>query len=80
MWCDIAETGAVMRLTFRASAGSREFAEVTAYRDLCGLVNVVIDGRPMPALDGAQTLMQRAMAIVGFRWPDFPAPGPTSDP
>jgi hypothetical protein len=33
----------------------------------------------MPALDGAQTLIQRVLAIVGFRWPDFPAPGPASD-
>jgi hypothetical protein len=80
MWCDLRGSGPVMRLTFRASAGSRERAVVTAYQELCQLVNVVIDGKPMPPLDGAQNLIQRVMAIVGFRWPDFPAPGPTSDP
>ncbi len=81
MWCDIALPpggGPAMRLTFRASAGSRELAMVTAYQELCQLVNVVIDGKTMPSLDGAQTLIQRVMAIAGFRWPDFPAPGPTA--
>jgi hypothetical protein len=80
MWCDIRLPpggGPAMRLTFRASAGSRELAVVTAYEELCQLVGVVTGGKTMPSLDGAQTLIQRVMAIVGIRWPDFPAPGPT---
>jgi hypothetical protein len=78
MWCDLAQEGPVMRLTFRASAGSRPLAVVTAYQELCQLVLVVIDGKTMPSLDNAQTLIQRVMAIAGFRWPGFPAPGPTA--
>jgi hypothetical protein len=82
MWCDILLPlggGPAMRLTFRTSAG-RELAVVTAYQEECQLVDVVTGGRTMPALDGAQTLIQRAMAIAGIAWPDFPATGPTATP
>ena len=78
-WCDIRiPPGGIpaMRLTFRTSAGSRELAIVTASQ--CQLVNVVIDGKTMPSLYGTQTLIQQVMAIAGVRWPDFPAPGPTT--
>jgi len=80
-WCDIALPaggGPAMRLTFRASAGGREIAVVTAYQERCQLVDVVSDGRTMPSLDGAQTLIQHVLTIAGLRWPDFPAPGPTA--
>jgi hypothetical protein len=78
-WCDsLVPPGGLpaIRLTFRASAGSRELAIVTASR--CQLVGVVIDGKTMPALFGAQTLIQKVMAVAGVHWPDFPAPGPTT--
>lgn len=81
MWCDLnlpPGGGAALRLTFRVSAGSRQLAVVTAYQELCQLVDVVTGGKAMPSLDGAQTLIQRVMAIAGIRWPDFPAPGPTA--
>ena len=83
MWCDIAlrpGSGPAMRLVFRATAGSRKLAVVTAYQELCQLVNVVAGGKTMPSLDGAQSLIQQVMAIAGVRWPDFPAPGPTTTP
>jgi hypothetical protein len=84
MWCDInvPAGGGVpaMQLTFRASAGSRGLAVVTASQGMCGLVSVVTGGKTMPALDGAQALIQRVMAIAGIDWPDFPAPGPTTGP
>jgi hypothetical protein len=82
MWCDILlplDGGPAMRLTFRTSAG-RALAVVTAYQEECQLVDVVTGGKTMPALAGAQTLIQRAMAIAGIAWPDFPAPGPTATP
>jgi len=81
MWCDInlpPGGGPAIRLTFRASAGGPELAIVTAYQDWCQLVRVVIDGKSMPSLNGAQTVIQQAMAIAGVRWADFPAPGPTA--
>jgi hypothetical protein len=81
MWCDIdlpPGGGPAMRLTFRTSAGSRELAVVTAYQELCQLVHVVIGGKTTLSLKGAQTLIQKVMAIAGVRWPDFPAPGPTT--
>jgi hypothetical protein len=83
MWCDIALPrggGPAWRLAFRASAGGRELAVVTAYQELCQLVNVVTGGKTMPSLDGAQTLIQQVMAIAGVRWTAFPAPGPTMTP
>jgi len=69
-----------MRLTFRASAAGPVVAMVTAYQELCPLVQFVTGRKTMPPLDGAETLLQRVMAIAGFRWPDFPAPGPTATP
>ncbi|HEX6518444.1 MAG TPA: hypothetical protein VF070_00305 [Streptosporangiaceae bacterium] len=66
-----------MLLTFRVGTGSPPLAVVTAYQELCGQVNLVIEGKTMPPLTGADALIQRVMAIVGFRWPDYPAPGPT---
>lgn len=83
MWCDIdvstsGSGGRALRLTFRAGAGTRALAVVTAYQDPCPLVDVVIDGKTMPSLNGAQTLIQRVMAIAGYRWPGFAVPGPTA--
>jgi hypothetical protein len=70
--------GPGMRLTFRATATGPVLAVVTAYKELCPLVQVVTGGKTMPPLDGAETLFQRVMAIAGFHWRDFPAPGPTA--
>jgi hypothetical protein len=72
--------GPGMRLTFRATATSPALAVVTAYQELCPVVQVVTGGKNMPVLDGAETLFQRVMAIAGFHWKDFPAPGPTATP
>ena len=70
--------GPGMRLTFRATATGPVLAVVTAYRELCPVVQVVVGGKKMPLLEGAGTLFQQVMTIAGFRWPDFPAPGPTA--
>jgi hypothetical protein len=81
MWCDIMYvpgSNPAMQLTFRASTGSPALAVVTAYPERCSLVSVVIGGKTMPNLKGAYTLPQRIMIIAGFRWPDFPEPGPTA--
>jgi hypothetical protein len=72
--------GPGMRLTFRVAAAGPVLAVVTAYQELCPVVQVVTGGKRMPLLDGAETLFQRVMAIAGFRWADFPAPGPTATP
>jgi hypothetical protein len=83
MWCDLAlRPGGdpAMQLTFRASAGGPELAVVTADQELCSLVNVAAGGKTMPALDGANTLIQQVMAIDGTRWPDFPAPAAATPP
>jgi hypothetical protein len=71
--------GTGMVLTFRATAGGPALAVVTAYQELCPEVHVTVRGETMPVLAGAGTLFQRVMAIAGFRWPDFPVPGPTAD-
>jgi hypothetical protein len=83
MWCDIlvpasGSGGEALRLTFRAGAGSRALAVVTAVQDPCPVVEIVIDGKTMPSLNGAQTLIQRVMAIAGYRWPGLAAPSPTA--
>ncbi len=70
--------GPGMQLTFRASAAGPALAVVTAYQELCPEVSLVIGGKQMPPLDGAETLFQRVMVIAGFHWTDFPAPGPTA--
>jgi hypothetical protein len=70
--------GPGMRLTFRAISTGPVLAEVTAHQELCPVVSLVIGGKTMPLLDGAETLFQRVMAIAGFHWNDFPAPGPTT--
>jgi hypothetical protein len=72
--------GPGMQLTFRASAAGPALAVVTAHQELCPVVSLVIGGRQMPPLDGAETLFSRVMAIAGFHWTDFPAPtpGPTA--
>jgi len=70
--------GPGMQLTFRATAGGPALAVVTAHQQLCPEVSLVIGGKRMPELDGANTLFQRVMAIAGFHWADFPAPGPTT--
>jgi hypothetical protein len=70
--------GPGMQLTFRASATGPALAVVTAYQELCPEVSLVIGGKQMPPLDGAETLFQRVMVIAGFHWTDFPAPGPTA--
>lgn len=78
MWCDLALPpggGPRMQLTFRGSAG---VTVVTAYQDMCGQVNAVTDGKTMPDLTGASTLIQQVMTIAGFHWSDYPAPGPTA--
>jgi hypothetical protein len=72
------ETGVGMQLTFRATATGPVLAVVTAHQELCPVVSLVIGGKTMPLLDGAETLFQRVMAIAGFHWTDFPAPGPTT--
>ena len=66
--------GPGMQLTFRATAGGPALAVVTAHQQLCPEVSLVIGGKRMPELDGANTLFQRVMAIAGFHWADFPAP------
>ena len=70
--------GPGMRLTFRATATGPALAVVTAHQELCPVVSLVVGGGAMPLLDGAETLFQRVMAIAGFHWTDFPAPGPTT--
>lgn len=70
--------GPGMRLTFRATPTGPALAVVTAYQQLCPLVQVVTGGKKMPALDGSETLFQQVMGIAGFHWADFPAPGPTT--
>ena len=70
--------GPGMQLTFRASAAGPVLAVVAARQELCPGVSLVIGGRRMPPLDDAETLFQRVMAIGGFHWADFPAPGPTA--
>jgi hypothetical protein len=70
--------GPGMQLTFRAAAGGPALAVVTAHQELCPPVSVVIGGKTMPQLDGAETLFQRVMTVAGFHWADFPAPGPTA--
>jgi len=70
--------GPGMQLTFRATAGGPALAVVIAHQQLCPVVSLVIGGKQMPELDGANTLFQRVMAIAGFHWADFPAPGPTT--
>jgi hypothetical protein len=75
MWCDInlpPGGGPAVRLTFSARAGGQELAVVTAYQEWCGLARIAIDGKTAP-LKGSQTLIQQVKAIVGVRWPDFPA-------
>jgi hypothetical protein len=67
-----------MRLTFRASTGSRPLAVVTSNRDACAIVQVVVDGKQMPRREGGDAMFQQVMDIVGFHWPDFPVPGPTA--
>jgi len=66
--------GPGMQLTFRANAAGPALAVVTARQELCRVVSLVIGGKRMPMLDGAETLFQRVMAIGGFHWTDFPAP------
>jgi hypothetical protein len=73
-------SGPGMQLTFRATAAGPALAVVTAHQELCQLISVVIGGKTMPVLDGTETLFQRVMAIGGFHWNDFPAPGPTTAP
>jgi hypothetical protein len=65
--------GPGMRLTFRASTGSRPLAVVTANVQACSVVLVVVNGKQMPNLDGADTLFQQVMDIAGFHWPGFAA-------
>lgn len=72
--------GPGMRLTFRATATGPALAEVTAYRELCPEVQVVIGGKKMDVLYGADTMFHRVMALAGFHWTDFPAPTPTANP
>jgi hypothetical protein len=85
MRCDVlvpasGSGGSALRLTFRSGEGSRALAVVTAYQDPCPVVDVVIGGKTMPSLNGAQTVIQRVMAIADIHWPDFAAPGPTAAP
>jgi hypothetical protein len=78
-WMECGPTqGPGMQLTFRATATGPALAVVSAHQELCPLVSVVIGGKMMPVLDGAESLFQRVMAIGGFHWTDFPAPGPAT--
>jgi hypothetical protein len=78
-WTECGPTaGPGMQLTFRATADGPALAVVIAHQELCPVVSLTIGGRQMPELDGASTLFQRVMAIAGFHWTDFPAPGPTA--
>src|SRR5260370_32229234 len=75
-----AESGAAMRLTFRASPGGPVLAQLSAPYGGCGIVSVSIGGRSMPALsdgtESGQQLPARALAIAGARWA-YPLGGPT---
>ncbi len=75
-----AESGAAMRLTFRASPGGPVLAQLSAQYGGCGIVSVSIGGRSMPALsdgtESGQQLPARALAIAGARWA-YPLGGPT---